>query len=380
MLNKKIVSLVATTSFVILTEEDGNNIFLHGSNLLTDSQLISMVQSIKKEGYTLLPAFFNQTCSLKEAVFKWYEANKLKDVDLQEVIPQVEFDIENGSTGLSKLITKLSETSNTPKKNQEIVNFISRSRMPLTSNGHILGFRRVTSNLRDNHTGKIIQKVGSIVHMKTENVNDDSRACSSNGLHVASVDYLYNFVGDVLQAVLVEPENIVAVPYSDPTKMRVSKYHILRTLTDSFREIKYGTDILQLFQKELEPYINGFIPVITSSTDVDTGINTPINYKTTIQEKAKDKKSTISVEGLKQLRTYDEKADVKSLDISKVKRKGNKFNSLYDLWDKAKGFSNKKSRFIDLRLHKRKQKQSWITLGATQEQSDLLTKFEKGLK
>lgn len=56
------------------------------------------------------------------------------------------------------------------------------------------------------------------------------------------------------------------------------------------------------------------------------------------------------------------------------------FEKLYELWKAETAWPHRKSRFQDLLVYKRKQKKSWKTLGASDEQARELDKFHKRIK
>jgi hypothetical protein len=84
----------------------------------------------------------------------------------------------------------------------------------------------------DCHTGRVAQRVGSKVQMADNMVDPDRRKECSNGLHIARRSYLRGFGGDAIVLVKIEPEDVIAVPEYDNSKMRVCAYHIIADVTD----------------------------------------------------------------------------------------------------------------------------------------------------
>lgn len=118
--------------------------------------------------------------------------------------------------------------------------FLENTDLPITPEGNILGYKYLDKDgdwLIDCHTHSIKQKPGWMVSMGIEQVDPDRSKECSYGLHVASLDYLRHFNGDVLCLVLVDPRDIIAVPFGESTKVRVCRYVVLDQLTPEQEEI-----------------------------------------------------------------------------------------------------------------------------------------------
>jgi len=86
-------------------------------------------------------------------------------------------------------------------------------------------------------TGKIPNKVGSVISMPRSAVQYDPEVGCSVGLHVGTRDYAINWA-PILLLVKVNPRDVVSVPYEcDSQKMRVCKYTVLK-VTDASEEHK----------------------------------------------------------------------------------------------------------------------------------------------
>lgn len=84
-------------------------------------------------------------------------------------------------------------------------------------------------------TGKIPNKVGSVVSMPRSAVQYDPEVGCSTGLHVGTRDYAVNWA-PILLLVKVNPRDIVSVPYEcDSQKIRVCEYTVLK-VTDASEE------------------------------------------------------------------------------------------------------------------------------------------------
>lgn len=86
-------------------------------------------------------------------------------------------------------------------------------------------------------TGKIPNKVGSVISMPRSAVQYDPEVGCSVGLHVGTRDYAVNWA-PILLLVKVNPRDVVSVPYEcDSQKMRVCEYTVLK-VTDASEEHK----------------------------------------------------------------------------------------------------------------------------------------------
>ena len=103
------------------------------------------------------------------------------------------------------------------------------------------------NHLTDSHTGKMTIKVGSVYSIPEDQVDIDSRASCSRGLHAASRHYSMSGFGDTALLVIVNPMHIRSVPIGEEGKMRVSEMFIASTL-DIDEDGKYMDDDIDIVQ------------------------------------------------------------------------------------------------------------------------------------
>ena len=83
----------------------------------------------------------------------------------------------------------------------------------------------------DVYTGTIDNRVGNVVSMPRNQVDDLSERTCSHGLHVCSIGYLTHYTGERLVAVKVNPRDIVSIPKDyENSKMRVCEYTVVQEL------------------------------------------------------------------------------------------------------------------------------------------------------
>lgn len=121
-----------------------------------------------------------------------------------------------------------------------------------------------TTIYTDYHTHTFRIKVGEPVRQDMAVCDPDPNVSCSYGLHVGATSYVENFVrtnGAVLVC-YVNPANIIAVPESDNSKMRVSEYFPFAVATydgqniDIIEEEYFESDYADIEAKELEEMLN----------------------------------------------------------------------------------------------------------------------------
>ena len=178
--------------------------------------------------------------------------------------------------------------------------------------------------------------------MKREDVTISPTQDCAAGLHVASYDYISGYSGNVCQIVLVEPENIVSVPYTDRTKMRVCEYQIIHQFTeDETREVLREGVQKGKYNELLVEFINGEIPDITHAVDASNSRPELIPLECVIKGKAASGKvANVNVTKSNE----KEKLEPKKIDIKSVKS-GSTFNELVRLYKSETEYAHKKARF-----------------------------------
>ncbi|AUR96392.1 RIIB lysis inhibitor [Vibrio phage 1.224.A._10N.261.48.B1] len=141
--------------------------------------------------------------------------------------------------GMDNLMIRLSKMIHERQHSvEDLISFLKHADLPIMDDGSILAYKRVkildaTQGLyADSHTGKVKQKVGSVVQMGIDYVDSSRAASCSYGLHVASRSYLRSFHGGAILFIKIAPEDIIAVPTYDTTKIRCCRYHVIGKAND----------------------------------------------------------------------------------------------------------------------------------------------------
>lgn len=105
--------------------------------------------------------------------------------------------------------------------------FLALTGIPLTEDGHFLGYKGVRMDYRDCYTGTIDNHPGQVVRVPRNTVSDDPQTPCHFGLHVGSLEYASSY-GQRVVIVKVDPEHVVCVPYdASSQKMRVCEYEVV---------------------------------------------------------------------------------------------------------------------------------------------------------
>lgn len=213
---------------------------------------LSEPRIIRHDRYTLLSKLTNGLLKFKE-IFTGSDAKhytvSLDNVEIpniNKIDNYIDLAVETKETsGLINLTKRLTAMiSERDHSVQDVLDFLSKSDLPLTSSGDIIAYRSVkkhpTGGYRDFYSGLVYQDKGYEVSMNPELLDKDRKHLCSTGLHVASMEYALGFYSHnadrAMLLILVRPEDIITVPHNDPTKIRVSKYSVLGVLSESALE------------------------------------------------------------------------------------------------------------------------------------------------
>ncbi len=160
------------------------------------------------------------------------------------------FDIDPMVNFLDNLVHNPSQDSI-----NELYGFLEYGKLPLTSDGCFLAYKKVRSDYKDIYSGSIDNYIGAHISMDRTKVNPDRDQTCSYGLHVCSYDYLPHYNSDSNDRVVivkVNPRDVVSVPsdYSN-TKARVCRYSVVgehleyrvRKAFNGAVETKYDTPV-----------------------------------------------------------------------------------------------------------------------------------------
>lgn len=116
----------------------------------------------------------------------------------------------------------------------EMYDWISGCKMPITDQGDLVAYKRVRDDYMDCHSGTILNAIGTTVQLESRSkVDPNRRNLCSVGLHFCSPTYLnsfYNNAGKIL-ILTVNPADVVAIPTDyNFAKGRTWKYTVVSEL------------------------------------------------------------------------------------------------------------------------------------------------------
>lgn len=118
-----------------------------------------------------------------------------------------------------------------PTARTEFYDFFERANLPMTPDGHIVAFKKVTRDgdrLVDCRTGTFDNSVGNVVEMERGEVDPIRDNLCSTGLHFCSKSYLPHTPGEVTLLVKINPADIVSIPTDyDQAKGRTCRYEVV---------------------------------------------------------------------------------------------------------------------------------------------------------
>lgn len=241
---------------------------------------------------------------------------KLNVAGISALTKYLEHTIRTNNNGLFNFIKRIIDID---RRNsvEDILKFMANSELPITESGDLLGYKileKASQGYIDKHTHLVRQQIGDKVWMNPEQVTFNKDMDCACGLHIASLKYLrmYWDSGSVLCLVQIKPEDIVSVPKSCDTKVRVSEYHILDVIkpneaedliyeNEDYDESKYPDFMVKLNRaihgEYPEPAREVFIrkPTAQSKEDVQITVLTPEPVKETIPKKSKAAPKKVTV-------------------------------------------------------------------------------------
>lgn len=109
----------------------------------------------------------------------------------------------------------------------ELYTFLEHGGFPITPDGCFLGYKGVTEDYRDVHSGQFDNRPGTVNQMPRQKVDDDFRRGCSYGFHVGTLNYATGW-GSRTVIVKVDPADVVSVPEDCSfQKLRTSKYEVV---------------------------------------------------------------------------------------------------------------------------------------------------------
>lgn len=113
-----------------------------------------------------------------------------------------------------------------------LFDFLQANDISITKTGYIIAWKKISHDYKDLYTGTKDNRVGKLVEMPRNQVNDNDRVTCSDGLHACSKSYLphYGGSGSAIRVVKVKihPRDVVSIPtdYKN-AKIRCCQYEVV---------------------------------------------------------------------------------------------------------------------------------------------------------
>lgn len=123
----------------------------------------------------------------------------------------------------------------------ELIDFLKHRDLPITEDGHFLGYKSVRLDYKDHYSNTFDNSVGNIVKVPRAEVNDKRQECNSNGLHVGALQYVEGFNDNAkIIIVKVNPRDVVSVPIDESfMKLRCCEYRVMGDFDGPLTESLY---------------------------------------------------------------------------------------------------------------------------------------------
>lgn len=126
----------------------------------------------------------------------------------------------------------------------QVYGFLEKNKLPITEDGYFLAYKKVRTDYMDIHSGTISNKIGEVVEMDRNLVDDNPESHCSVGLHFCSESYLGHFgsYGDPVMILKINPADVVSIPTDyNGAKGRCCKYTVVAQVNgdpaESFKSV-----------------------------------------------------------------------------------------------------------------------------------------------
>ena len=165
---------------------------------------------------------------------------------VNSIKPLLDHAVKTNSVGVQAFLARCAQFIDKRQHSvDDLMRFLEKGDLPLAEDGSIIAYKMLNwmdkskGIMKDCHSGKIPQKIGSYVCVNENLVDLNRRNECSNGLHIARRGYLSGFSGEVCVLCKIDPVDVMVVPHNDPNKVRVKGYHILGVMSpEAMDELK----------------------------------------------------------------------------------------------------------------------------------------------
>lgn len=238
--------------------------------------------------------------------------------------------------GVANLMKRMAEMVGTERGHsvEDLLRFLEGGDLPVADDGSIIAYKvlnkKADGTMVDCHSGKVKQRVGSLVIVDESLVDKNRKNECSNGLHIARRGYIRSFVssGNVCVLCKIRPEDVITVPHGDARKVRVCAYQILDVLPEkAFNEVSVNRPMTGDWEASamLANALAGRYPEPIEEVRITAQMGEGLKITPMVNGKkvAKAPSTNISKEELSKAKAFDDDASkVKtSVDVKDINKK-----------------------------------------------------------
>lgn len=124
----------------------------------------------------------------------------------------------------------------------ELFDFLDHRALPITEDGCFLAYKGVRSDWYDRYSGKILNKLGNVIEIERNEVDDERSRTCSHGLHVGTIEYVRGYCTEKILIVKVNPRDCVSVPLDhNAQKLRTCRYEVLSLYEEDLESPVYSS-------------------------------------------------------------------------------------------------------------------------------------------
>lgn len=179
---------------------------------------------------TVISQYSNNAVEIKNGILYY------KGTELHNALATKMIDMYKEGFSIDPLVAFMTNLMQNPSKRavDELYTFLERGNLPITPDGFFLAYKKVNDNYRDCYTNTLDNRVGQVVQVERNSVDDNAQNLCSYGLHFCSLDYLKSFRGSHTMIVKINPADVVAIPVDYQfSKGRCCKYEVVGEVNDT---------------------------------------------------------------------------------------------------------------------------------------------------
>lgn len=155
----------------------------------------------------------------------------------------------------------------------QLYEFLERGKLPITSDGFFLAYKRVRDDYLDCHSGSISNHIGAVVEMPRNLVDDDPENTCSHGLHFCSLEYLSHFGGARTVVVKIDPADVVCIPYDyNYSKCRCCRYEVIGEISANTEEKAFVKSVQDNAEGVINPLVKPAVRIPRSGSAIRTDL------------------------------------------------------------------------------------------------------------